>query len=199
MLAKKLSKLGITVEGDLMEIEKVLYDSDDSSSDSEDSTISKLQTPSSLDCALSNDKLFLDITCMVAYVSSMTNGGANFVFPRPIYNQQAAWERACPAKPLLDKLFDGKELVTCSVALDDFKGLVEKMGGPGEKQRTEALLVRLRIVPDEPSARVATMHNTASVKDRSKVIFGTADRLGIVIVTANTGFIRSAFIQVHLH
>ena len=141
-------------------------------------------------------KLFLDITCMVAYVSSMTNGGANYRFPKTIYNQQAEWERQSPAKPKLDVLFQDKELVTCREALFDFQTLVERMGGPGEKERTCDLIRRLHIVEDSPCGRVSKLQLTSNVKPRSRLIFSTAHHLGIVIVTANTGFVRSAASQV---
>nr|CAG4648219.1 EOG090X0CWG [Moina brachiata]SVE93246.1 EOG090X0CWG [Moina brachiata] len=197
-LAEKLIKQGISVEGEVQEIESDTDTSDyeDSSTDCDEASTLTIETSSpSFEYPISNDKVFLDITSMVAYVSSMTSGGASFIFPKPIYNQQAEWERNSPAKPKLDELFEGKQLVTCSLAFQDFKGLVDKMGGPGEKERTNALLSRLQVVADEPSQRVANMQITANIKKRSKVIFGTADRLGIAIVTANTGFVRSAFGQ----
>nr|CAG4635047.1 EOG090X0CWG [Alona affinis] len=152
-MAQKLAKIGIEIEGNIVEIEEssIDYDSDDESSS--------------------------NITCMVAYVSSMTNGRADLLFPKPIYNQQAEWERREPAKPKLDALFDGKQLT---------------IGGPGEKQRAAELVQRLRVVEDTPSERVVNLQLTSNVKVRSRIIFGTADQLRIVIVTANSGFLRSA-------
>lgn len=171
------------------------YDDDDLSTDKSEAAIMFPSHQSNF----SSSRLFLDITCMVAYVSSMTNGGANFRFPKAIYNQQAEWERTDPAKPKLDLLFRDKELVTSRQAFNDFKQLVDRMGGPGEKKRTQELVERLHVVEDAPFGRVAKLQLTSNVKPRSRLIFSTADQLGIVIVTANTGFVRSAASQVLIY
>nr|CAG4646547.1 EOG090X0CWG [Macrothrix elegans] len=205
-LASKLRKMGIQVEGNLIALDEshpVIEDSEDEESDvgeettSEDEEISAdLELPPPVaPPTVHQDKLFLDITCMVAYVSSMTNGGAGFRFPKAIYNQQGEWERKRPAKSLLDALFAGKQLVTCLEALNDFEGLVNRMGGPGELKRTAELRRRLLVVDNDPSDRVIHLQLTSNIKERSRIIFGTADQLGISIVTANTGFIRSASSQ----
>lgn len=213
--------MGVDVEGDVKPVANSFSESDSSSScdsdeidESDDGDVLKeedeedydgelgISSHSSITRMLGDTglggigKLFLDITCMVAYVSSMTNGGANYRFPRTIYNQQAEWERKSPAKPKLDALFQGKELVTCREALYDFQTLVERMGGPGEKERTRDLISRLQIVEDSACGKVAKLQLTSNVKPRSRLIFSTADQLGIVIVTANTGFVRSAASQV---
>ena len=212
-IAVKLRKLGVDVEGDVRPVMEDEYSGSDSTSSCDDTDEEDSQdyeeddeveeehnAPHSNHCNIvqqQSNKLFLDITCMVAYVSSMTNGGANFRFPKTIYNQQAEWERLSPAKPKLDALFADKQLVTCREALIDFQMLVERMGGPGEKQRTQDLITRLDIVDDSPSGRVLSqLQLTSNVKTRSRSIFCTADQLGIVIVTANTGFVRSAASQV---
>ena len=109
---------------------------------------------------------------------------------------QAKWERANPAKSNLDILFNGKELVTCCEAYNDFQTLVDKMGGSGEKRRTQELMRRVQVVDDSPSQRVLNLKLSSNVKPRSRIIFGTADQLRMIIVTANTGFIRSAEGQV---
>lgn len=56
---------------------------------------------------LNIDTLNLDITSMLAYVSSLTNGSNCWDFNEPILNQQAEWEVQSPVKPILDKLFEG--------------------------------------------------------------------------------------------
>nr|SVE77849.1 EOG090X0CWG [Daphnia lumholtzi] len=205
----KLKKRGVEVEGEIRPTRENSFSESDTSSscDSDDDDSEGYEeynemyggistSPNSnVDNLNQNDKLFLDITCMVAYVSSMTNGGAHYIFPRAIYNQQAEWERLSPAKPKLDALFGDKQLVTCREALTDFQTLVERMGGIGEKQRMRELISRLDIVEDTPCGRVAQLQLTSNVKTRSRLIFCTADRLGIVVVTANTGFVRSAASQ----
>lgn len=194
--------MGVKIEGEIRPIQSSFSESDDSDdeeeSDQDDPYLPDVtdSIPMSSMSILQTGQLFLDITCMVAYVSSMTNGGANFIFPRNIYNQQAQWERLSAAKPKLDALFRGHQLVTCRQALDDFQTLVNRMGGPGEKERTAELVKRLRVVDDSIDGRVGKLQLTSNIKPRSRLIFSTADQLGIVIVTANTGFVRSAASQV---
>lgn len=60
-----------------------------------------------IDCSHSDEKLNLDVTAMLAYVSGLTNGRCNFKFKEPVLNQQAEWEKARPVKPALDQLFQG--------------------------------------------------------------------------------------------
>lgn len=93
-LAADLNELGIHVEGELIDLEESseeeTSDSDDYDYDSCDDKESDTIADRIDDQRVSDsfNKLFLDITCMMAYVSSMTNGGANYIFPREIYNQQ---------------------------------------------------------------------------------------------------------------
>lgn len=194
--------MGISVEGNIISVDSLSTDSNPDSSSDDTETDDEPQEDERPDShclhhiVAENGNIFLDITAMVAYVSSMTNGGAYFRFPRAIYNQQAEWERMSPAKPTLEKLFQRKQLVTCREALVDFQTLVDKMGGPNEKQRTSDLIHRLHVVENSLCGRVANLQLTSNVKERSRLIFNTADRLGIVIVTANIGFVRSAASQV---
>nr|CAD7431069.1 unnamed protein product [Timema monikensis] len=53
------------------------------------------------------DKLNLDVSTMIAYISALTNGSANFIFCEQMLNDQAEQERKEPLKPVLDKLFEG--------------------------------------------------------------------------------------------
>ena len=73
----------------------------------------------SLDAANIN-VLNLDITAMVAYVSALTNGYADYTFKESILTDQAARERSHPAKPPLEQLFKGKRLICCQSAASDF-------------------------------------------------------------------------------
>nr|CAG4652142.1 EOG090X0CWG [Triops cancriformis] len=192
-LARKLESLGVIVEGEMKDFEMESY-SESSESDSEESVAGEGQMSSlgTTEQPPATNSVFLDITAMIAYVSSLTNGGANFRFPRPIYNQQAEWERSCPTKPQLDELFSGKQLFSCQTAVDDFSALVQQIGGPSEKQRAAMLLEKLTTVPDNPSPRMAALPVSSSIKSRARTIFGTADNLKMPCVTANTGFARSA-------
>nr|CAG4636487.1 EOG090X0CWG [Eubosmina coregoni]SVE70045.1 EOG090X0CWG [Eubosmina coregoni] len=194
-LASKLTSLGIKVEGDIQ-----VFDEDSSEETSQDDSDVEDSEEESIPPVIIHqevEELFLDITCMVAYVSSMTNGDAQHNFRRPFYKIQAEQERVRPVKPELEALFQrhGQRLVTCQSALVDFQGLVETISGPEERRRSLDLIRRLRIVPDSPSDSVLGLKLTSSCKPRSRVIFGTADKLCMAVVTANTGFIRSAACQ----
>ena len=84
--------------------------------------------------------LNLDITAMVAYVSALTNGEAQFNFQENILSDQAARERSNPAKPFLDNLFEGRKLICCKSAADDFMAITNTLAGPGEKCRVSRLI-----------------------------------------------------------
>ena len=114
-LADRLALLGVTVSGrrlDMCDLPLQEAESDSgvlqtcvSNSCAEESG---LGSPS--DCSHGDQKLNLDVTAMLAYVSALTNGGCYSAFKEPILNQQAEWERARPVKPVLDRLFEG---ITC--------------------------------------------------------------------------------------
>jgi len=90
-LASQLNHLGVRVEGELIDLEESSEeeDSDDSEEyDHDESSSSDTSETLNQEIPSTSNRLFLDITCMVAYVSSMTNGGANYIFPKAIYNQQ---------------------------------------------------------------------------------------------------------------
>lgn len=54
------------------------------------------------------NKLNLDVSAMLAYCSSVTNGSCDkYEFSVPVLAQQAAWECLRPQKPILDQLFKG--------------------------------------------------------------------------------------------
>jgi hypothetical protein len=129
---------------------------------------------------------------MIAYVSALTNGHAEYTFREPIMTEQAAWERKRPVKPILDKMFEGKELICCAAAMRDFERILDTLGGDGEKERAMALVKRLHVVPDAMSSRLANLFMCRKIKDRSRAIFGTGDNLRVITVSANSGFVRAA-------
>ena len=63
----------------------------------------------------------------------------------------------------------GKELIVCETAKHDFQAIIETIGGPREKERSQELLQRLHIVPDQPSSRTLTLSSSNRIKDRAKV------------------------------
>lgn len=54
-------------------------------------------------------KVNLDVSAMLAYVSSVTNGSCDkYEFSVPVLSQQAKWECERPQKTILDEFFQGK-------------------------------------------------------------------------------------------
>ncbi|XP_051943954.1 UPF0415 protein C7orf25 homolog [Hippocampus zosterae] len=134
----------------------------------------------------------LDITALIAYVSSLSHGRCHLAFREPVLTEQAAQERRWPVLPLLDAFMAGKELYACSAAVADFRLILDTLGGPGEKERARQLLARLRLVDDRPSERALALVPSAKVNRRSLLIFGTGDSLRAVTLTANGRFVRAA-------
>ena len=96
-----------------------------------------------------------------------------------ILTEQAERERESPLRSTVEPFLKDKELFTCQMAADDFRKILGIMGGKEEKARGEKLLQSLTIVEDAPSERAKTLKESASVKTRAKVIFGTADSLKV--------------------
>ncbi|XP_052133433.1 UPF0415 protein C7orf25 homolog [Frankliniella occidentalis] len=205
-LANTLEKLGIEVRGERVENENCLHAEDsefDDASNSDQDCGERYENYDDNreysnnvevnDSSRSEERLNLDVTAMIAYVSSLTNGGCHFKFKEPLLTQQAEWERERPAKPLLDKAFQGRELFCCSTAYKDFQSIIATLGGPAEKKRAEILLQRISVVPDQISKRTDQyLKEGGKVKARSRKIFGTGDELRAITVTANEGFVRAA-------
>ena len=129
---------------------------------------------------------------MIAYVSALTNGYANYEFQEVILTQQANWERQRPVKVHLDEIFQDKKLLTCQSAIEDFQTILETLGGPSEKARAQEFIKRIEVVPDQMSDNVKELKTGGKVRERSKVIFGSGDNMKIVTVSANSGFVRAA-------
>lgn len=168
------------------------------------------------------DKVNLDVSAMIAYVSSLTNGHSNYAFKVPVLTQQAEWERQRPVKQILDELFRGKQLFCCETAKVNFDVIVNTVGGPNEKQRAKELMKNVIVLPDEATvADTLVEHSFSSsvdledqqnqfttnqvlplggkIKQRSKIIFRFGDNIQAMTVTANDGFVRSAKQKVSLY
>lgn len=152
-------------------------------------------TPSDLplksDMKTAPNRLNLDVTTLLAYVSALTNGGADWEYKQPILKEQAAREVKYPVKPVLEALFAGKELYVCRSAFESFMTILNTLGGPGEKKRAAEFIPCL-IVVDDGEEKWEKLKTGGKVKERSKVVFATGLSLGAVTVTANAGFVRSA-------
>lgn len=134
----------------------------------------------------------LDITTLITYVSSLSHGRCHFTFREPVLTEQAAQERQLQVLPQLDAFMQGKELFACRAAVHDFQVILDTLGGAGEKERAQKLLARLHVVDDQPSERTLRLTPSAKVNRRSLMIFGTGDSLRAVTMTANSRFVRAA-------
>lgn len=138
-------------------------------------------------------KLNIDITTMLAYVSELSNGGVNWRFNEKLLEEQRATERKEPIKPILDKVFEGKQLICCETAVRSFDEIVELLAGPNEKLRAEALKQQMIILPDiEHPENIITLELSAQIKERSRKIFAFGIFHKAITVSSNIGFKRAA-------
>lgn len=137
----------------------------------------------------------LDITTLIVLTSNITNGECRYNFKESILTKQAEEEQQEPALAKLLEYLDGKNLICCQTAYDNFQDILNTVGGPSEKKRAEDLFKRVNIVPDDPASYAMELEESASIKLRSKVIFGTGETLQAITATANTAFVRAAVNQ----
>ncbi|XP_046850841.1 UPF0415 protein C7orf25 homolog [Xenia sp. Carnegie-2017] len=137
-------------------------------------------------------KVNLDVTAMIALVSSMTNGSCHFQFEDQILTEQAEKEREKPVLTQLNAMLQGKEMFACSLAISSFRAILETLGGPNEKERARKLLRNVTEVHDDPSTRSKELLASASIKERPKIVFGTGDKLQAITVSSNGSFVRAA-------
>ncbi|XP_073705615.1 UPF0415 protein C7orf25 homolog [Garra rufa] len=174
-------------------------DGDDDSDDTDlthtrvdrDTIVASLAFPTEVKVDVCN-RVNLDITTLITYVSSLSHGNCHFTFKEVVLTEQAAQERQEKVLPRLEEFMKGKELFACQSAVEDFRVILDTLGGPGEKSRAEALLARLKVVPDQPSERTNRLVMSSKVNRRSLMIFGTGDTLRAITMTANSGFVRAA-------
>lgn len=156
-----------------------------------DTIVAHLSFPTEVKVDVCN-RANLDITTLITYVSSLSHGRCHFAFKEQVLTEQAAQEREEKVLPKLEEFMQGKELFACQSAVQDFRVILDTLGGPGEKARADELLARLKVVPDEPSERTNRLVMSSKVNRRSLMIFGTGDSLRAVTMTANSGFVRAA-------
>lgn len=212
-MANRLRDMGISVRGDIVAVNTVMMEEgeeeeqDEEEEPAEDSeeeegvseltrvdrgtVVASLAFPAQVqveEC----QRINLDITTLITYVSSLSHGRCHFTFREPVLTEQAAQERHQQVLPQLDAFMEGKELFACRAAVHDFQMILDTLGGPGEKERAQKLLARIQLVDDQPSERTLQLTPSAKVNQRSLMIFGTGDSLRAVTMTANSRFIRAA-------
>ena len=138
-------------------------DEDDESSDQMDSSEESEDEAELDEEGIDESKLNLDITAMIAYVSSLTNGRNMFQYKEKILSEQAAWERSNPVKPELDKIFLNKELICCQSAMNDFQTILSTLGGESERERGLKLIERIKVVPDSHSSKTEGLHMSGEI------------------------------------
>ena len=138
-------------------------------------------------------KLNIDITTMLAYVSELSNGGTNCRFNEKLLEEQAMTERKEPIKPILDKVFEGKQLICCETAVKSFDEIIELLAGPNEKLRAKDLKKKVQILPDiEEPEKVINLELSSQIKERSRKIFAFGIYHKAITVSSNAGFKRAA-------
>ncbi|TRY53802.1 hypothetical protein DNTS_002764 [Danionella cerebrum] len=220
-MADKLKEMGISVRGDIVAVntiegveveedemeeqeteneDEVEEEEDGADSDDtdlqhtrvdRDTIVASLAFPTEVKVDVCN-RVNLDITTLITYVSSLSHGNCHFTFKEVVLTEQAAQERQEKVLPQLEEFMKGKELFACQSAVEDFRVILDTLGGPGEKARAKDLLGRLKVVPDQPSQRTKRLVISSKVNQRSLMIFGTGDTLRAITMTANSGFVRAA-------
>lgn len=201
-LANRLKGLGVTIIGDILQDSNYVEEFDDSYESRDEDSLSDSQQVTAdnvSQCIEENhdiNLLNLDVTAMMAYVSNMTNGHCHFVFKQDVLTQQSAWEAERPVKPILEKLFKDKSLICCRTAWDNFKKIIDTLGGSMEKTRARELKEQLIIYEDDYGGEDDyPRHNLkvrGHVRSRSKIIFNFGHRMKSLTISANEGFVRAA-------
>ncbi|TGV13095.1 DUF1308 domain-containing protein [Mesorhizobium sp. M00.F.Ca.ET.186.01.1.1] len=104
----------------------------------------------------------------------------------------------------LNKFVEDKQMVMTETAFGEFTNIVSTIAGPKELKRAEQFIARVTIIKDDPSDRAKQLTVTKKVGANDKIIFGTADKYGIITMTADAKFVRGAEAQdvrfwVYLH
>ncbi|XP_076161388.1 UPF0415 protein C7orf25 homolog [Ptiloglossa arizonensis] len=213
-LATRLERMGVMVEGDRIQCNNekstdihevddafsawmyTLGSMDEPSDECKESIPSDLETLNTSSLATEIKILNLDVSTLLAYVTNMTNGYDRFIYREPLLTQQAEMERKRPVKPILEKLFQDKELIVCQTAYENFMNIVDVIGGPKETLRAKELLSRVRIVEDLSTGRIIQKLSLGGkIKDRSRLVFATGENMKSITVSANEGFVRAARMQ----
>ncbi|XP_056376492.1 UPF0415 protein C7orf25 homolog isoform X1 [Hyla sarda] len=210
-MAEKLKEMGISVRGDIVAVNSSVgivpeenylscseSDEDDDGSEllhidkvDRENVVATVAFPREIKVEVCN-RVNLDITTLITYVSALSHGGYHFIFKEKVLTEQAAQERREKVLPLLDSFMEGKELFACESAVRDFQSILETLGGVHERERAALLLQRINVVPDQPSERALKLAASSKINSRSVSIFGTGDSLRAITMTANSGFVRAA-------
>lgn len=95
----------------------------------------------------------------------------------------------------LKALVNNRQMVMTETAISEFKTIVNGVAGPSEQARAMRFLDRVKIIPDNPSARALALQPTKKVGANDIIIFGTGDALKAITSTADAKFVRGASVQ----
>jgi len=92
-------------------------------------------------------------------------------------------------------------VVATATALSEAQQFVSRNAGPLEQANFAGLLQRIYSIPDAPSERVLSLPGQEAL---DKIIFGTADKLGITTYTSDAAFVANAYsngvlLDVYIH
>ncbi|KAI1242982.1 hypothetical protein IHE44_0000547 [Lamprotornis superbus] len=212
-MAERLKEMGISVRGDVVAVNSLAEPSaenehlNSSESDEEgpellqvtrvdrENLVASIAFPTQIKVNVCN-RVNLDITTLITYVSALSYGGCYFVFKEKVLTEQAAQERRERVLPQLKEFMEGKELFACESAVRDFQSILETLGGPGEKERATLLVKRINVVPDQPSDRALGLVASSKINSRSLAIFGTGDTLKAITMTANSKWVMTRHSEV---
>ncbi|XP_075481417.1 uncharacterized protein LOC142522149 isoform X1 [Primulina tabacum] len=146
----------------------------------------------------------LDTTAMIAMVSGISNGGTERLLATPkselivrfkgnyeFVIAQVNSEIQSPIHSELSAVISRKRGIICQSVYSEFQELISMYGGPNEKIRAKCVLKLLKVVPDCPSTRLASLKTTRKLALKNKVVFGTGDYWYALTLTANMAFVRA--------
>ncbi|GMR37047.1 hypothetical protein PMAYCL1PPCAC_07242, partial [Pristionchus mayeri] len=205
LVAEKLERMGVTVEGERIRLEDLhrapeelleelmKEESEDEEKEGDEGGETEEIFPPAVS---STAPVNLDVSAVFVLISNLTHpGGCDHKFSSALLRQQCVMERKVKAREQLFSLIEGREWVVCETTLEAVNNIVNTVGGPTEKRRWTELQPRIRVLPDSPSERSLEMEQTVRLNDRSIKIFGTGDELKYVTASANKHFVQSAFHQ----
>ena len=99
------------------------------------------------------------------------------------------------AKALIALYTENKQIVMTERALMEFYNQLGTIAGRQEREMANIFLLVVEQVADDPSDRVARLRETQRVGANDKIIFGTADKLGIATITGDMRFVEGARAQ----
>ena len=86
-----------------------------------------------------------------------------------------------------------RRMFATQTAVDEFRAAMVRTGSIQEQLRANRLINRLTVVPDNPSASFSALTPSRRMGANDIGIFGTADRLGMEILTTDKTFMRTFY------